>query len=648
MNSESKPITPKISDLPQEILTIFNECYSDFIIAYGPKHSERIKFLIESITDKVRMADLYYTGPIASAHAQMGVVYTKSDKLSAVLKHELWHVFNNSASSEKSFFFMPEHYKDVLISSGYLKQLYENTIQERKEKFKNEPERLKYILVDYDTFLRDYTVDDHEVEKWTEWFNCKTNTQDMKDNFWDWGNGFFTQNLSSKSFYDSYINIADMISCLIPREQLLEMYLQADDYSTDYSYPQMIKEFDEKYLDALDEKEKSEYKYPYLKIIMDTKIISDNARTNPEEAKGALQSCMKTCINAYLIKLKSIENLDINSAKKLYGEIKYMQEHMMWNTDVSKMEGLDYVQSMKKVEEQFTNMLQALNINLPEVQYMLANISFTNKSRYEFIQNGEQIAKNLANAQLNQRNVVQKVGEYSLLTTSNGLKDNLYSSLMALLGDKKFNLIFKDFTGNATNTLTEFADRIERATEETDFISIYNDIYSLYAKKLNDNLKTDENIDSLFSKYKDEIIELQKNALFSVGNESYLPGLENVINIYKEKAMEYQDIIDEITKKRIADEMKTRNVDNKEWNENFANKYKQELQSQILEIDFERNNMTNTLTNMSKIPSSSLENALTNFVGEVKMSDFNSASQNLKMAEKDNEQVVDNSIPLDT
>jgi hypothetical protein len=649
MNNKNLGIAPKTSNLPEEILTIFNECYSDFKNAYGEKHSERIKLLIESITDKVKMTDLYYTGPIASAHSQMGVVYTKSDKLSAVLKHEMWHVFNNSASGEKSFFYMPQHYKDVLEKSGYIKKLYEQTMQERKERFKDEPERLKYILVDYNTFLQDYTVDDHEVEKWTEWFNCKTNTKDMENSFWDWGNGFFTENLSSKSFYDSYINIADMISCLVPKEQLLEMYLQTDEYNTDYSYPQMIEEFDKKYLDALDEQEKTKYKYPYLKIIMDTKIISDNARKNPKEARNALQSCMKTCINAYCIKLKNLKDLDISSAQNLYNEIKYMQEHMMWNIDSTKMEGIEYVQSMRKVEEQFCNMLQSLNIETPEVKYMLDNVSFSNENKFEFVQNGEQISKNINLAQETPKSVIQNIGEYYINTTENGITDNLYSSLSSLFGDRKFNLLFKEFEGEDSNILIELSSRIEKATDKTDFINIYNDIYSLYAEKLENTLKMDENIDTLFSKYKNEIISLQKNALFLTGNKSYLPSLENVINIYKQKAAEYQEIIDGITEKKIAEEVQNRDVDEKQirqWNENFANRYKKELQTRILEIDSERAFMTKFLTEKPKFSTTTLNGELTDVVSGVKISDFNQISQNVRNAERSDVQVINENVQL--
>lgn len=650
MNKIITEISPKVSDLPEEILKIFNECYNDFKNTYGEKHSKHIKSLIEIITDKVKKSDLYYTGPIASAHTQMGVVYTETDKLSAVLKHEMWHIFNNSASGINSFFYMPQHYKDFLEENGYIKKLYEQTMQERKERFKDEPERLKYILVDYDTFLQQYTVDDHEAEKWTEWFNCQTNKKDMENNFWDWSNGFFTYNLSSKSFYDSYINIADMMSCLIPRDKLLEMYLQTDDYSTDYSYPQMINEFDEKYSDSLDEQEKDKYKYPYLKILMDTKVISDNAIKNSELARTALQSCMKTCIIAYNIKLKNIKNLDISSAQKLYSEIKYMQEHMMWNIDTTKMEKLEYIQSMKKVEEQFNSMLQGLDLQLPEVQYMLENIHFSQDNKFEFIQNGEHIAKKMNAAQKMPKNTVLNVKEYTINTTINGLKDSLYCSLISLLGDTKFNLLFKNFEKPYNNILADFSDRIEKATEETDFINIYNDIYSLYAQKLKDNLKTDENIDTLFKRYKKEIIELQKNALFSTTDKSYLPGLENVINIYIQKALEYQEIIDGITETKIAKEIQIRGKDPEEirlWNEKFASRYKKELQSEILGIDSQRNYMSETLKKSQKFSAITLDEDLTSIISEVKISDFNYTSLDIKTTERNNVHIINENIQLD-
>jgi len=113
------------SNVEPVIYNILNEAYHEFVSIYGEKHSEYIKETIERITDKVRKATITYEGPIASANAQFGVVYTESDNLSAVLKHELWHVYNNSASDmEKSLQHFPERYLSKLEETGYLQELY--------------------------------------------------------------------------------------------------------------------------------------------------------------------------------------------------------------------------------------------------------------------------------------------------------------------------------------------------------------------------------------------------------------------------------------------------------------------------------------------------------------------------------------------
>lgn len=43
MNNVNTGISPKVSDFPEEILTIFNECYNDFKNTYGEKYIEHIR-----------------------------------------------------------------------------------------------------------------------------------------------------------------------------------------------------------------------------------------------------------------------------------------------------------------------------------------------------------------------------------------------------------------------------------------------------------------------------------------------------------------------------------------------------------------------------------------------------------------------------
>lgn len=487
----NEDIISKDKNIETVIYQILNECYYEFKQVYGEKHGQHIKELIESITDKVKKADLYYTGSIATAHSQMGVVYTDSDILSAVLKHEMWHVYNNSASDkDKSLTYIPERYMLKLEQSGYLKNLYIKTMEEYKEKFKDEPERLEYVLVDFDVFKNDkFDFGDSHIEMWTEWFNSQTHLKDMKQNFWDWGDGYFTKSRSSDSFYDAYINIASMIFCMIPKEKLLEMYLQTTEYETEYSFPEMLDEFDERYIDVLETDEKDKYQYPYLKILKDIQTVDENARKNPEMARETLQSCMKTCFNAYLKKLDNIQDLDLNKAKNIYSQIKYMQEHMVWNIDISKMQDLDYIQSLTKVQDKFKTMLQELDLEDPEVQQMLETIDYTAKNPFKYIEDGKKITDRILSAQVNTKDCLISIGDYKAQINTNGIKDNLYSSLFALLGEEKYNLIYENFQGDNSlsakdNVLLKFHKQIEEATTDEAYMDIYNNMYDLYAQKL--------------------------------------------------------------------------------------------------------------------------------------------------------------------
>jgi len=397
MNEKRDNIISKDPNINPIVYAILNEAYHEFRQVHGEKHSDHIKRSIESITDKVKQARLYYSGPIATANAQDGVRFTDSDILFAVLKHEMWHVYNNSASDrQKSLLYIPQRYMKKLEEDGYIEKEYMIKMQGYKERWKDYPQTLQQLLVDYEEFKSSkFDFGDSQIEMWTEWFNSQTHLKDMQENFLEWGKGYFSKSYSSGSFYDYIINIAGMISCLVPREKLLDMYLQTKEYQTDYSYPEMLEEFDEKYKNSLDETEREQYKYPYLKIIMDIKAVFDNAGKNPEVAIKALQSCMKTCFNAYLQKLETIQGLDVEEAKKIYSEIKCMQEQMIWNVDMSKMENLDYIQALIRVQDKFRDMLQKLDLENPEVRQMLENIDYREENPFRLIAGREKIAEKI-------------------------------------------------------------------------------------------------------------------------------------------------------------------------------------------------------------------------------------------------------------
>lgn len=588
------------------IYNILNEAYHEFVSMYGEKHSEYIKKQIESITDKVRKATSTYEGPIASANAQFGVVYTKSDKLSAILKHELWHVYNNSASDmEKSLQHIPERYLSKLEETGYLQELYRRTMEGYREKFKDESERLEFILVDYGKWKKDrFDFGAGQAEIWAEWFNSETHLKDMQDNFWDWRDGFFTVSHSSDSYYDSYINIASIMSCIIPKEKLLEMYLQNGDYITDYSYPEMQDEFDSKYSDSLEGDEKDKYQYPYMKIMMDIQTIDENARKNPLLARKTLQSCMKTLFNAYLIKLENIEDIDIESAQQIFSEIKCMQKKMLWNTDISKMEGLDYIQALKRIQGRFKDLVSNLDIENPQVKEMLKKIDYISDNPFKMVENGEIISQKMLECQSEDINTVFQQGEFKAFVGKGGIKNNLYRSLFAVLGEEKFNLLYEQFNSGQGNILIDIANQIENATTDEDILKVYNTIYRLYAKKMEDTLRTDENIAGLFDRYSKEIVELQKNGFLNEQNNQYLPELERIIEMYKQKVQEYVVVIDRITEEDIQRNLaEGRDYEtSKRFAQRIPNIYKTKLYEQENRIITQREKQARLLEDKKVLP----------------------------------------------
>jgi len=105
---------------------------------------------------------------------------------------------------------------------------------------------------------------------------------------------------------------------------------------------------------------------------------------------------------------------------------------------------------------------------------------------------------------------------------------------------------------------------------------------------------------------------LQGNGLFNTEAMEYLPALEKVIILYKEKANEYVQKVDEITEQRIMEESKSRPLYiAKEWNERFANTFKSEFNQQTSQIDEQRNNQYLQYTQLEKENTTNQEYVIT-------------------------------------
>lgn len=551
-----------------KIIEIFKKTFDDFIECYGLKHSERIheRILTISRDGKISKSLTWYKdGNSAEVVRGFRIFYSSTMEWPGALTHEMWHVLGGETLEE-----FPEKYK---------------------EKLENLQGNSQFGCVK------------NHLEMWTEWFNSQTHRKDMKNNFTPWQDEFFTKSNSTGVFYDYYINIADMISCIIPREKLLEMYLHAEDYKTDYSYPEMLDEFDKTYTSALDERERDVYEYPYFKIIMDINEVANSiVQGNIAIARKALQDCMKTCFNAYSIKLDNIREIDINKAKQIYSEIKYMQEQMMWNTDITKMQELDYVQAMQRIQDKFRSILIGLNLQTPEIENMLETIDYIKSNPYTMVKDANKIVDKRKSVMSEVDGQLINIGEYQANVGTDGIKYNLYKTLFYVLNEKYYNLLFENFQDSDNgNILIEFYNKIEMANNEQEIIEIYDEIYQLYAQKLERTLKTDENLAIFFDGYSEEIAMLQKIALFNKRTKTYLPSLERIIDIYNKKVEEYEKEIDASIEKFVQEYEKEIDVSIEKDVQEFdlgdfirndlireAHDYKKDLRKQQSRIDIQR------------------------------------------------------------
>ena len=548
-------------NIDPRIYKIMNESYEEFVKKYGDKHSKHIEETLKSMSNRIKANETYMGSMSASAMFDAGIVYTKGvDNLEAVLKHELWHTFNRATMDyrgKESISYLSDRYKKVLNDIGYIKNEYNKKIERKKLQSKDR----RYKIESYDEFLDEFLLEDDETEKWTEWFNVKTHTKDMKYGFVDLENGYFMKNLSSGSFYDNYTNMADMVSCLIPKEKLLEMYLNSRDYKTEYSHEDMMKEFDDMYKNALDENEKNYYKYPYLKLLLDTNCISENARTNKEKTLETLQSSMKTCFKAYNIKLENYKDFNIEDAKNVYKEIKYMQEHMIWNLDINKMKDLDYIKEMEKIQNKFKSMCKKLDRKNPEIKEMTKKVDYKKYNSLEKVKDGDEIVKNVF-LQNKEKNNIEKIDNYVVNTNENGIKGNLYSTLNLLYKRNKFNLIFKNYQNeyleNGENKLVKIYNMINDIKDENDIqkiVNIYDYMYNDYEKKL-EKLPTDTNVSGELNKYYKDIIIMQKNTIINTKDKNYLPSFEKMNQTYKNKINKFKQYIDYCSEKSIERRIK--------------------------------------------------------------------------------------------
>lgn len=119
-----------------------------------------------------------------------------------------------------------------------------------------------------------------------------------------------------------------------------------------------------------------------------------------------------------------------------------------------------------------------------------------------------------------------------------------------MLGDEKFNLLFQELENNNSldsndNIMLQIHKQITQATTEEEIMSVYDTIYQLYENKMQKDLSRNENIEYLFNRYSEQILQLQDNALLDKTNNKYLPSLERIISLYQERAIAFENVMQE-------------------------------------------------------------------------------------------------------
>ncbi len=556
----------KVTCSNEMVQRIVNEFYDEFIETYGEEYSNLIIAQLEKACSQVKEVKSF-DGNIATAQKEMGIRYTKNSfmNFSAILKHEFWHVISYSArengerpATTKHF---PKRYKEAILKTNYPQLLYKRELEELRETFKHNPEYLKIALErnTYEHFTEIMNVSlVEENEKWTEWFANRTHKRDMKDYFLDFDDGFFMKRYSSGSSYSSFLFMADMLSVLVPEDKLFEMYVgEPNGDKPRFTYNDMLEELDATYEDALTQQEKEEYKYFYLKLLVDEKEIYTNSKSDKNKTRLYIQSSLATFLRAYLIKLNNIQksgNIDFKQLQDIYSEIKFMQSQMLWNIDVEQMEGLEYIQELEKIQNKFIELSVVLKDEHEETREMVDSIDYRQNNPYEISQIGKQSIDGILASEATGEERKIRIGKYILKTNKAGIKESLYATLKTVLGEEIYKYLLEEYKAEAIQKNKDVFVAfymIENINSAEDVVKAYEYMYSLYAKTLAE-IPENENTYNLLSSNVRMIENLQNYTLFNSSTGKVINGLRNVRMIYERKFESFNGYINDVLEEKVG------------------------------------------------------------------------------------------------
>lgn len=434
------------------VLMIIDEFKAEFEREYGEKYLSYLGEQLDFLIPKVRLA-FNFDGQTSAAIFPRELVYIPNGlKILPIMKHEIWHWICHSGHIET-----PDNYREHLQNNEQFFQTY--NVHGRP----------------YGRFIHSI-FDQNEDERWTEWFASNTAKKDFEQKFIPYNRGFFfTQNVEGTT-YSWLLQAADIVSCLIPKEKILQMRLNNPQHDTFFSFNDYVREFDNMYAEALTPEEKQTFKYPYLKVILENNQLENSVQSDMDMAFEISNQMISFLFRAYLIKLDKIEKIDEVSLRNVYNEIKFMQSRMPLNVNSSRLEGLEYIHVMEVIQDKFIEMCSGF----PQLEELKSGVNYKLNLTPLKLYDGSDLPEIL----FEKHDEKEKTTRNKELTKEE-IQKNLYVSLKIALGTDIYKYAFKEFCGeNEYNPLLDIATRINNLKSMEEVDSIYSKIYGIMNEKI--------------------------------------------------------------------------------------------------------------------------------------------------------------------
>ena len=98
---------------------------------------------------------------------------------------------------------------------------------------------------------------------------------------------------------------------------------------------------------------------------------------------------------------------------------------------------MEFIKVLVEIQDKFKNMVINLEKEHPEVKEMIEKVDYEKENPYELVEGGIEIEKNIQSSINIPRKKLFKINNYKIVIGNNGIKGNLYASIVCILRRKK-------------------------------------------------------------------------------------------------------------------------------------------------------------------------------------------------------------------